>query len=202
VKLTILDRAAQLDAAGGRDVDVSELRAAALESGISPEAFDRALLEMRDRLDAVSDQLGLLSGEQLSSQTPFDPSNLNRILNRPAIVAIGAALGGLSLVLWRGLGMGDAGVFFPIVIAGVVALGLVIKRGRDRSVLDFIFDLALLWVGLTFVLMLGDLEDAEQVLAPMSVIGGVAAVVGGALVALPRKASSPQLPSGSQQEAL
>ena len=40
----ILDRAASLDAAEDR-VDVKTLRAAALDAGISPEAFERALAE-------------------------------------------------------------------------------------------------------------------------------------------------------------
>ena len=74
----ILDRAANLDAAEEK-VDVSTLRAAALDAGISPDAFERALAEgsvvareaaatsSRNRVDAydVASKtfwVGLLSG--------------------------------------------------------------------------------------------------------------------------------------------
>jgi hypothetical protein len=42
----VLDRAARIDAGHGKWLDVSELREAALEAGISLEAFERALLEI------------------------------------------------------------------------------------------------------------------------------------------------------------
>jgi hypothetical protein len=45
----LLERASELDAAGAaHNVDVSALRAAAREAGISPRAFDAALAEMRE----------------------------------------------------------------------------------------------------------------------------------------------------------
>jgi hypothetical protein len=131
----------------------------------------------------------------------MDWSYLEDRLTRPVTLAIGAGLGGFALILWRGLQMGDAGIIFPLVIAGVVALGLVMKRAKDRSVLNYILDLALLWIGLTLVLMIGDTDDADEVLAVMSLIGSVAAVVGSSLVALPRKNAQPQLPSAPRPEA-
>jgi len=49
----VLTRASELDAAlRGGTLAVSELRSAAVEAGISPEAFDAALAEVRDAEDA------------------------------------------------------------------------------------------------------------------------------------------------------
>ncbi len=42
----LLSRAAELDARHDRDLSLSELRAIALEAGIAPEAFDRAVIEL------------------------------------------------------------------------------------------------------------------------------------------------------------
>lgn len=53
----ILARAAELDAAQKAAVDVANLRAAAVEAGISPSAFDSALVEVR-------------GGEQLPAPPP------------------------------------------------------------------------------------------------------------------------------------
>ncbi len=47
VMARLLTRASELDAARGAGATVIELRAAAVEAGISPEAFDAALAELR-----------------------------------------------------------------------------------------------------------------------------------------------------------
>jgi hypothetical protein len=45
----LFTRATELEAAGGADVSVAELREAALAAGIAPRAFEQALAELRGR---------------------------------------------------------------------------------------------------------------------------------------------------------
>jgi hypothetical protein len=185
----ILERAAELDAARGGDLDLDTLRAAALEAGIATASFDRAVAELRsNKLHPVP----------VSGEAPPSPSGPAATAYRGLILAAGVSIGALAVLLWRGLGMDDGpAVIVSLIIAAATAIGLLLRRRPNRAVLDFEIDLGLLWAGVTVVLMLAAPADADQVLSSMGVLGAVAAAVGGVLVALPRGREPRELPEGT-----
>jgi hypothetical protein len=192
----VLDRAAQIDAKRGREVSVAELRHAALEAGISGEAFELALAEIRRSRQELADQAltGLSLAPLVAEHPEFRPSS-SSIVSRATVLAIGFSLGGLALLLGQTFGVGSPGEFFSLLLSLLVAIGLMLRRRRERAVLDFEVDLALLWVGVTVMLMLGGTEDADEYLAIMTLMGALVGLVGGLFVALPHaKSKSKELP--------
>jgi hypothetical protein len=179
----VLDRAAKLDANRAGWLDISELREAALEAGISLEAFERALSEVQE-----------LQGSRL----PYaDRSPGDRALEaaehegawpvwarRTSLLGAGFFLGGLAVLLTRLLGLGDVGIVFALLIALQVALASVLKHRRDGDVVDYWIDLGFLWSGLTFMLFLTG--PADRVLEVMSGLGGLIGLLGAAVIALAR----------------
>ena len=101
-------------------------------------------------------------------------------------------LGGLALLL--GSMMDDAAIIFSLLIASFVAIAMMIRRRREGGVLHFEVDLMMLWVGLTFVLMVGNPGSAEDVLARMAGLGSLWALGGGAVVAMSSDKRLEELP--------
>jgi hypothetical protein len=195
----VLDRAAQLDAARGREVSVQDLREAALEAGISPDAFERALAEVRaaklERVDPRALSLTwsqAMAGSSQRAEQDESKALLPSILPRAGLFAAGLAIGGLALLL--GSLMDDAGIVFSLLIAALVAVAMMIRRRREGGVLSFELDLVMLWLGLTFILMVGNPSSAEDVLANMAGLGTLWALGGGAVVALSPHKRPKELP--------
>jgi hypothetical protein len=93
--------------------------------------------------------------------------------------------------------MSGPGIVFTLLLAVAVALASVVRNSRTRDVLEFEIELGLLWVGFTFLLMLTP-GGAERVLATMGMLGAIAGVIGGAVVALTGASPPPrQLPDRS-----
>ena len=121
----VLDRAAQLDATRGREMSFAELREVALEAGISPEAFERALAEVRGMREVIVAR-PLRTNDPRVTAVEEAPSLASSILYRAKILVGGLMFGLLSVILWQRLGMGGAGIVFGLVIALYVAIGLYI----------------------------------------------------------------------------
>jgi hypothetical protein len=185
----VLDRAAKIDAGHGRWLDVAELRDAALEAGISLEAFERALAEVERMTEAAA---VTPAAETESRVTLAEPSRAATLAGRSAMLAGGFLIGGLALLLSGPFGLDDAGIAFALLIALAAVIGSVVRHARRRDILDFEIDLALLWVGLTFVLMFTG--SPENVLSTMGVLGGLTALGGGALVAMTGAVRPKELP--------
>lgn len=190
----VLERAAQIDVAGGRRVKVSELREAALEAGISPDAFERAIAEIREAAAPLAVAGRSATASHATEEEGADEASVPAVVYRAGLLGVGAAIGGLALLLSDAAGLGDAGVFFSLFVAFLVAVGLVRHRRPKRALFDFEMDLAMLWTGVTFLLMLSDPGFAGEILAIMGMIGAAAAAVGGALVALPWRHEPDRLP--------
>ena len=99
-----------------------------------------------------------------------------------------------SIDLARAAGLDDAAIVFSLLIASFVAIAVMIRRRREGGVLHFEVDLMMLWVGLTFVLMVGNPGSAEDVLARMAGLGSLWALGGGAVVAMSSDKRLEELP--------
>lgn len=183
----VLDRAAKLDAGNGRWLDVTELREAALEAGISLEAFESALAEVEASAVHVPHDLPVT---REGSDEVGSSGALPTWARRWAMFASGLFLGGLGLLLFGPFGMDGPGIVFALLIAVAVALASVVRNSRRRDVLEFEIELGLLWLGLTFLLMLSG--EPDRVLATMTVLGAIAGVTGGAVVALTGSSAQPR----------
>lgn len=171
----ILERATDLEARGEGEIEVAELGRAALEAGIPLDAFERALAEARNSL--VETEQTTVVANRLSS--------LEGWIRRASLAALGFAISAASAALSRlFLVDADAAAMFSITVAALVVLALALARRRDRSIPDFLFDLAPLWIGFTLSWMLVDPADAAAVLAGNGLVGSIAAIVGSLLVAL------------------
>ena len=195
----LLERAATLDAEGGSRVAIEELRQAALEAGISPESFERALAELSaHRSDEVTPPAPVASSPGGVVEGGAG-AKLSAIIRGGGIVATGAVLGMLSQVLITDLGMHDIpAIIFTLVITMFIAVWFAVTRRRDREVLGFEMDLGALWAGLTFWLMVSDPADAGETLGLMLTVGAAASVVGGLIAATGPTADQPeQLPEST-----
>src|SRR5262245_30156705 len=102
----VLDRAAKIDAGHGKWLDVSDLRDAALEAGISVEAFERALVEVERMTDAAA---ALTTAAAAETQVALpDASRAAKLARRSAMLAGGLLIGGLALLLSGPLGLDEA----------------------------------------------------------------------------------------------
>jgi hypothetical protein len=178
----VLDRAVRLDALRRGTVSVAELREAALEAGISPEAFERALAEVR---------AGDVGGAMVEgSERPGWMKALyrNRTLARGGLFLAAALLG------FVGNALGEGGLE-TVFIGGLVGvLALAVRRRPDRQVLEFELDLGVLWFGLTLALMAGSRFDDADVISVTTLLALLGASLGGLLASgFPRRARLPRL---------
>jgi hypothetical protein len=186
----LLDRAARLDAAAGKWVDIAELREAALEAGISATAFDRALAELESRRQPAEPvSVSSVAGSTSSAATTTYPA---RMVSSAIMLATGFAIGGLAMGLVNLFG--EAGIGFSLILAFLVFLFALMRGYRRGSGVDFAFDLTMLWVGLTFMLMLMEPFAADAILARMVLFGGVGALGGGAVIAMSKRPEPKALP--------
>lgn len=181
----LIDRAAKLDAQGGR-VPVDELREVALEAGISAESFERALAEISapevGATLAVAHDDGATRPPTVGRRVAG--SLVSTLLQRAGIFVAGSALAFLSSTLISDIGMDDEPVvIFSLVVAALIASWSAITRRRDRKVLDFEVDLGVLWFAMTFFFMLTNPGDAGNVLEVMMPAGFLASLMGGFFVA-------------------
>jgi hypothetical protein len=183
----VLDRAAKLDSTQGTRVTVDALREIALEAGISPEAFERALTEVQAGGGAGGQALQRL---HVASD---EPTGLRALLRRGGIFAVGAGLAFIAQVLPFGFGIQPwSTTFLSLVVAMFVAIALAASRHDGRQILDFELDLGMLWTGLTLVFMLANGGEVLEVMMPLGV---GAALVGGLIVALgPSEPKPKELP--------
>lgn len=186
---SVLERASQLEANRGGDVDVAELRRAALDAGIPLPAFERALAEV------------VSSGEPPPVSVPASSSNdwIGRLglrgWSRKAFLGVlGTAVAGFGFAF--GSMATDELIPLTIFWAFLVLCGLVVSRRRDRSIIGFESDLLALCAGLTLGWTIGNPVDAAQIVVAMSFVGTATALVGGLLVALARP-QPPALPEHS-----
>jgi hypothetical protein len=189
----VLERAAELDASHGREVLVKDLREAALEAGISPAAFERALGELASALDEPREHPDRPLSEV--GDSPANPWS-----HRMRVLAGGLSLGLLAVVL-NGV-IGGAGIMFAFLLGLFAAIGLMLERKGKSGVLDFEVDLLMLWIGLTLLVIVTQGEGADEFLAFSTMLGAVTALFGGAVVALRRPEQPPlQLPGAGSIDA-
>lgn len=159
----VLARAAEIDAHGGPSVPLERLRLAALEAGLSPEAFEAALTEVRDARPApprtvnpwprlarytgaiVGTGIVLVAGAAVLN--PVESAWLVRKLLDPVALGIGAALAmrfkvrPLALVL-GGLAVATGAEFLMDLWAGQPAI-----RGAEPHFGLMIAGVAGVWLG-------------------------------------------------------
>jgi hypothetical protein len=186
----VLDRAAKLDAARARGLPVEQLREAALEAGISREAFERALAEVEE-LAAAAVSLPPPELEQ-SHLSQVDRSGWPVWSRRVTLLGGGFLLGALALLSSRVVGFGGVGVVFTLLIALQVALASAFKHREDRGITDFWLDLGFLWVGLTTLLMTS--ASPDRVLTIMATLGTLTGMAGTAVIAFADKDGPLALP--------
>ena len=180
----LLDHAAKLDARDGSRMTVDELRQVALEAGISPEAFERALAEVQEGgPTAPVVTVGRVSDVSAAAGSGSE-SLLSKLFQRTGIFLTGAALAFLSSTLISDIGMDDEPVvIFSLVVAALIVAWSAVTKRRERKVLDFEVDLGVLWLAMTFFYMLVNPGDAGDVMEIMMPAGFLASLVGGMVVA-------------------
>jgi hypothetical protein len=183
----LLDRAARLDAEGGGRVSVDELREIAMEAGISAESFERALAEVGSSEAEAEAPSAVVVGHR---------SLLRTLLDRAGLFVTGSALAVTAQILMSDMGMGDEPVtIFILAVAAMIVIWSAITRRRERKVLEFEFDLGVLWFAMTFFFMLMNPSDAGDVLEVMMPAGLLAGILGGLAVATgPDEDQPDQLP--------
>jgi hypothetical protein len=171
----VLDRASELSVHRDGQVNVAELRSIALEAGIPPEVFDRALADVRS---------APVGWSQRESGASKKESSLVASLRRLALVSLGGALSALTYVLPGAFGI-DTHVtrVFSVILASIAAAGLVTFRYPRREILKFEYDLVSLWFGLTLAWMVFDPIRATDVLVTTGIFGGLAGGLGAILIA-------------------
>ena len=134
VAARILEKAAELDEQlpHGR-LTVGELRDAALEAGISEQAFNAALQTVRDRDDAPS------------------PKPVNWLSRIRGSIRWSGAVGGFIGFSWGALihlfPLGSEGVFlFPWLAAIGASLNLALRYRRGSRLTDFVLSELFLWL--------------------------------------------------------
>jgi hypothetical protein len=173
----VLDRASELSVRRDGQVGVAELRSIAEEAGIPPEVFDRALADVRSAPLPVSE-----SESGAPSKMGSPPVVASRW--RLGIAALGGSFAALASGLPIAFGIDpDVTVVFSMILASISAAGLVAFRHPRREILEFEFDLASLWVGLTLAWMIFDPVHATDVLATTGIFAGLAGGLGAILIA-------------------
>jgi len=188
----LLDRAAKLDAQGGR-VSIAELRHVAMEAGISADAFERALAEISSPRGESGPPAPL--GTDSSHRTAPWYSRLTTPIQRTGIFLTGSALAFLSQTFISDVGMDSEPVMiFTLAVAGLMVAWAAVTKRQNRKLLDFEVDLGVLWTAMTFWIMVLNPEEVGAVLEVMMPAGFLASLVGGLIVGTG--------PSGDEPEQL
>ena len=187
----ILDRAARLDAGRAREIDLAELRQAALEAGISAEAFRAAVAEV----EAMEERAAAGPATPIEDDAPWPGGPAAGALGRRiGLATAGLGMGALPLLFDELLGLAPGvGLVFTAVLAIQLLGWLVWRHRREGSAVEFELDLTTLWLPLTFPLMFVDPGDAGPVALIMMLVWAVVAVVGGLLT---RRKDDDQPPGG------
>ena len=173
----VLDRASELSARRDGHVGVAELRSIAEEAGIPPEVFDRALADVRSAPVPVSQS----ESKALSKEGDLSLVTLGR---RLGLTVLGGSLAALASGLRVAFGIDpDVAVVFTMILACISAAGLVAFRRHRRKILEYEFDLASLWVGLTLAWMIFDPIHATDVLVTTGIFAGLAGGLGATIIA-------------------
>jgi len=191
----VLDRASELSVRRDGQVGVDELRSIAEEAGIPPEVFDRALADLRSAPLPVS---------KSGSGDPGRKGSLWWFASRwrLGIAALGGSFAALTYVLPGAFGIDlDVVRLFSMILACISAAGFVAFRHPRREILEFEFDLASLWVGLTLAWMIFDPVHATDILATTGIFAGLAGGLGGVLIARSDAAAPTALLSAPTRDA-
>jgi hypothetical protein len=115
------------------------------------------------------------------------------VLRRTGIFVTGSVLVFLTQTLVSDVGMDSEPVMvFTLFLAALMVVWSAIAKRRDRDLLKFEVDLAVLWTAMTFVLMLTNPGDVGDVLEIMMPAGFLASLVGGIVVATGPTEPEPQ----------
>jgi hypothetical protein len=173
----VLERASELSVRRDGQIGVAELRSIAEEAGIPPEVFDRALADVRSTPLPVSESE---SGGPGQKRSPSLVASRWRL----GIAALGGSFAALASGLPIAFGIDpDVTVVFSMILACISAAGFVAFRHTRREILEFEFDLASLWVGLTLAWMIFDPVHATDILATTGIFAGLAGGLGAILIA-------------------
>jgi len=196
----VLERATQIEAQGAGEVGIDDLRRAALDAGIKPAAFERALAEVQSTSAAP-----VVETPRASPTAPQDPlpSGLGAVARAGVLGIMGSTLAGFAYLLDGvfEIGMEPAGIF-SLILAAFLVVGLAVDAVKKRGVRDFMADLAPFWAGLTMIFMIGAGADADEVLGVMAAAGIFTSGIGSGIVALAGAWHGRSLPSGDQPPAL
>lgn len=181
---SVLARAAELDATDGTTLSVDDLRRAALEAGITPSAFERALLEVTSGLAAPTKRRPILTTLM------------------PPVAAVGAFWGSLSVLARAAFFLGAGWQLRAGVNLAALAIGIAVgKRLGARRTTALLSGLAASQGALLLVHLIWGIQSAQG--AAINWLA-LAAGVGGALLAtlraprLDRESTPPERPTPAE----
>ncbi|MDE2653678.1 MAG: hypothetical protein OXI71_07660 [Gemmatimonadota bacterium] len=182
----VLERAAEIDAAGG-SLSIEELRRIAAEAGIGEEATDHALRELFGQ--GSGPQPAMADTADIPAGTAAPPS--------PGRIAAGGAVG-----LATGFLIGLGNILTPMTSPNLLGLGAfcgtigyllwrAIQSMKQRNQLDFQMQNLALWFGMTV-----GLAGTYPILSDDAIGGAlllwlIAAVVGGLIIKFGRRGEEP-----------
>lgn len=173
----VLERAAEIDAAGGT-LSIEELRRIAVEAGIGEEATDHALRELFDKGTGLQPAMAGTGKLPVAAAVPPSPGR---------IVAGGAV--GLATGLLIGLG----NILSPLTSPNLLGLGALsgtigyllwraIQSMKRGSQLDFQLQNLALWFGAALGVTISLPILADDAIGMTLLIWLIAAVVGGMII--------------------
>jgi len=167
----ILERAIKLDGVRDTRVTIGQLREAAMEVGVSPEAFSRALAEFgRDRAPAEEPPPAGAPAFRIPSA-----------IRTGLAVAFGATLGAVSGIVDGPYLHEETGALAFILLAGA-SLRLVLSHKKEKALLPYVVDVIWLWS--SFLVALGLVTRYLGEESIIAVVAGIilASVVGGWII--------------------
>jgi len=164
----ILERAIKLDGARDTRVTVDQIREAAMEVGVSPEAFSQALTEFSGE-HAPTDEV---------ASAPTPAPRFRSLIRSGLAVGFGAALGSIAGVMDGPYLSEETHALAAILLAGA-SLRLVLSHKKDKALLPYVVDVIWLWS--SFVAMVALLTSALAEESIVLAVAGIliASVVGG-----------------------
>lgn len=166
----ILARAAELDALNGTTLRLPELRAIAVEVGISAEAFDQAVAEAR-RVPVPRDTIR---------------SRPRSLLGTVTMIAVGVALATLSVAA-DNMSLGSASAFAVFGPSAAFIVYRALVHRRKGSLYGFLNEAAVLFGSFTAAALA---MNGTQALAPCAAWALACAVAGSGVVTYERDITS------------
>jgi hypothetical protein len=172
----LLRRAAEIDAGRGDGVTVAELRRAAVEAGISAEAFDFALQRVDGGPITLTERT---QGNSAGDRTVFGGLSL------PVVALSGVMLG--ALMLWfYGFTTHDGVLVIPFVLGGMLSLTLAALHRGGARLGRFLAEHVVLWASLVLIFLTDESlqrgPDFADVLGVTGVIAALVAIAGSLIV--------------------